>query len=288
MRDETASGRWWENYLVRYLMPSIAGVGIVSWLIAAGPKGLRAILFFGGSPQSLDAPTLTLLILYGNLFCYIASYPILCFHATRVLDFDQSFAWRPRANDSYIASAVFAVGTIASAVFLPSDTCVFVSVIFVLWYVSVQTVRIVDVLKPKEFGKTFGGMPTTPLYAYLYMLSRRRGYRDKKTLTKSIGNQEPASGQGAGSSEQSEVQQTWRREVVESYRHAREHGNSAFIFALELALAAVSYGIVRMPLLDGTKALAALAALFIVWSVPAVLVHLLGQYIERRYSRFEG
>ena len=49
MPEAGSSNRWWESYLVRYFMPSIAGVAIVCWLTSActnGPK-LKEILFFG-------------------------------------------------------------------------------------------------------------------------------------------------------------------------------------------------------------------------------------------------
>ena len=36
MRGYGGAKRWWEDYLVRYLMTSIAGVAIVIWLAARG------------------------------------------------------------------------------------------------------------------------------------------------------------------------------------------------------------------------------------------------------------
>jgi len=35
MSNENGTYRWWENYLVRYLMPSIAGAAIVNRFKAA-------------------------------------------------------------------------------------------------------------------------------------------------------------------------------------------------------------------------------------------------------------
>lgn len=90
MGDTTGSNRWWESYLVRYFMPSIAGVATVGWLSSIAGNELKNILFFGLLGTELSAPVLTLLVIYGNLFCYVASYPILGFHATRVIDHDDS------------------------------------------------------------------------------------------------------------------------------------------------------------------------------------------------------
>src|SRR5262245_43776134 len=86
--------RWWENYLVRYFMPSIAGIAIVSWLAATSEEGFKTTLMILAPLHSLDAPTLTLIVLYGNLFCYVASYPVLCFHVTRSIDLPRC-KWRP-------------------------------------------------------------------------------------------------------------------------------------------------------------------------------------------------
>src|SRR5688572_24961992 len=80
------TNRWWENYLVRYLMPSIAGVVIVSWLSDVAGRDFKELLWIPTQAADLNGVRLILLFLYGNLFCYIASYPILCFHATRVLE----------------------------------------------------------------------------------------------------------------------------------------------------------------------------------------------------------
>jgi len=32
MSNSSANTRWWENYLVRYFLPSVAGMFIVRWL----------------------------------------------------------------------------------------------------------------------------------------------------------------------------------------------------------------------------------------------------------------
>jgi len=90
MDKESGTNRWWENYLVRYLMPSIAGVAIVSWLCAQGGDDLRQKLYLPPHTSPLGTPSLTLLFLYGNLFCYVASYPVLVFHATRAIDLGDS------------------------------------------------------------------------------------------------------------------------------------------------------------------------------------------------------
>ena len=107
MSTENGAYRWWENYLVRYLMPSIAGAAIVSWLVASGHPDIKKLLLLELGSQELQAPTLVLLFLYGNLFCYISSYPILGFHITRVIDFEQG-VWHRKAWDGYLSTFALA------------------------------------------------------------------------------------------------------------------------------------------------------------------------------------
>lgn len=92
MRTQSETNRWWENYAVRYLMPSIAGVAIVRWLCSRAGPGLSSLLFV--QPYLLNAQSLILLFLYGNLFCYLASYPALAFHAVRVVHYGgDNYRW---------------------------------------------------------------------------------------------------------------------------------------------------------------------------------------------------
>lgn len=288
MAYETGSSRWWENYLVRYFMPSIAGMGIVAWLLAVGPSDLRSTLFFGAAPTSLDAPTLTLLILYGNLYCYIASYPVLCFHATRVTDFHQ-YRWLPRLSDGYVAAALFCVCISIFSFALTGTVRVVASFLCAAIFAFAQIARIKACLEQPSI-KGYQKRPSALIYAFLVTLSMRRGVVRRQTLTATTAapistdaDDEPDPTQTTYVEEESR----WQKEFIDSYRHMREHGNSGFIFVLEIGLAAACYGIVRLPGLDGTQALSLIGVLFAVWAVPAVFVHMLGQHLERRYSMFD-
>jgi hypothetical protein len=74
---------------------------------------------------------------------------------------------------------------------------------------------------------------------------------------------------------------------MDTYRHLREHGNSAFIFLLELALAALTYCVITVPGQSSAHQLGAVGLLFATWAIPSVFVHLLAQHLERRFSRYE-
>jgi hypothetical protein len=105
--SENSSSRWWEFYAVRYAMGTVLGA-LVFYFLCSTNSGWSALLFGGGSPPptavpeglhlvpiKLDKTQMTLLVTYGLVYCYIASAPILVFHATRfLLDYSvQRRAW---------------------------------------------------------------------------------------------------------------------------------------------------------------------------------------------------
>lgn len=269
--------RWWENYLVRYFMPSIAGVAIVSFLL---PKEVLSVILFNAT-NTLDTPKLTLLILYGNLFCYISSYPILCFHTTRQLDF-HGYRYKTSLLDGYVATLLFAVcaGLVASFTHAGLRAALLVALVFAFSILQLLRVR-------RSFTsmkiKGFGDRETTILYAYLVCLSKRRGNSTSVVKATTL---KPAKS-GDNQERATEKTSRWRSEFIESYRHTREHGNSGFIFFLEIALAAVCYGVVQY-YKDPHACLSALAVVFAIWSFPAISVHLMGQHLESRYSKFDA
>ena len=79
----------------------------------------------------------------------------------------------------------------------------------------------------------------------------------------------------------------WRQEYMDTYRHLREHGNSAFIFILEIALASLAFCMITKPGQLPVQQLGAIGTLFVVWALPSAFVHLLGQHLERRFSHFD-
>jgi hypothetical protein len=293
------AGRWWENYLVRYFMPSIAGTAIVAFLLAAVNPWLRHALFFGGDPHSLDTPTLTLLILYGNLFCYVASYPILSFHVTRVVDFE-NYTWKPGLSrrglisaiaDGYVATALVGLLVLLVARFVPGMWRVFFLLLFASGFSFCQFLRFGAALSSTGPVFEYPERSTSLLYAYLIDLAKKRAitYSSMAAPSSTVEpDDEPAATMGTDGKEGG-----WREEFTDSYRHMREHGNFAFIFLLELILASACYGIITAWPKDAktslypTMSLPWLVVLLAVWSAPAAAVHLLGQHVEHRFSRFD-
>lgn len=275
MSAEYTGNRWWENYLVRYLMPSIAGVAIVGWLCSYGGDGLREILLLPPSGKQLDATSLTLMFLYGNLFCYIASYPILVFHVTRVLDFPGGNWSAKFYRDGYIATITLTLA--AFTLFhlpIPEDLRFYLGFVLAVIVVIVQVTRLWIAISPRIIVDGLDG-DVSPTFGFTYALARRRGVTENLSSVQS------------DATIREDWRDDWRQDFIATYRHMREHGNSAFIFLLELALAALTYCVITKPGQSPQQQLGAIGALFAVWALPAVLVHLLGQHLERRFSRFD-
>lgn len=286
MSDASTSNRWWESYLVRYFMPSIAGIAIVGWLSSVGSCDLKNDLFFGLLGNELSAPTLTLLILYGNLFCYVASYPILGFHATRVIDHHNS-TWRPSIIDGYLLSLVVGLAALLIATLLPKDMKglgLVAAFVLVSLFSIAQLARLFMAMKRQRIK----GLKdeTSLVYGYIYTLAKRRGIAARSTSSRT--QQQPEEGDEFTLEEITEQKTThWQREVVDTYRHMREHGNSAFIFFLELVLASLCYLVLSVEGYSAQQQISLIGILFAVWALPAVAIHMLGQIIERRFSMFD-
>lgn len=144
-------------------------------------------------------------------------------------------------------------------------------------------------LSPRISVRGLSGTVNTA-FGFAYALARRRGIPEE---IKTTGSPTSAVGQSGlpdiddNDEVTTRVEIKWRPEFIATYRHLREHGNSAFIFLFELALAALVSCLVAKPRQSPAQQIGAIGALFALWSIPAVFVHLLGQHLERRFSRFD-
>jgi len=273
MPEDSPSNRWWENYLVRYFLPALAGMLIVSWL--QSNSGLRNYIpkLLPDNWKDFGTAHLALWLLLGSLYCYIASYPALVFHATRVLDFRDSFGrvakWPYWALNPYAWSTIFAI---LGAICICLDT-VPGAIASVALFAALQIARIFvasSIFGPFGLKETVGGKDGASIaYAYLRVLSERRAntIREKKdprrpntTITKD------------------------EKDIVDSYRHLREHGNTALIVLLEFSLCPMLYLILENQ--DGPLRKVLFVLVLTLWILPSVLIHFLAQHLERRFSWF--
>jgi len=283
MSAEYGSTRWWENYAVRYLMPSIAGMVIVNWLCKNGSADLRTLLSLPVAAERIDTASLTLLFLYGNLFCYIASYPVLVFHATRVLDFDHDLWPALPLSDGYLTTICVTAAAFLLAHFVSPDCRFCAALVLASIFTAFQLRRLWLAFYPRTTVEGCSGAVSRS-YGYSYALARRRGRakESETTVARSV---------SADFDDDENVSTTrriiWHKDYMDTYRHLREHGNSAFIFLLELSLAALVYSVISKSEKSATQQLGAVSVLLAIWAIPAVFVHLIGQHLERRFSHFD-
>lgn len=130
------------------------------------------------SGERLDAASLTLLFLYGNLFCYVASYPVLVFHVTRVIDFSDD-KWRAQPLDGYISTIVLTAFAFGVFHYAAPESRYWLAFLMVVGFVVIQLTRMGLVLfRSIQVRGTRGAV--SPAYGYAYALARRRGIPAKE------------------------------------------------------------------------------------------------------------
>lgn len=272
MNNESSATRWWENYLVRYFLPSVVGMVIIRWLDINAPNSISEYLpiFLLKDWKDFGVSHLVVWLLFGSLYCYISSYPILVFHATRVLDFKDrmgslSSVWLSPYFHTILYTALAYLAAWMNALWLAFAAVGIFS--------GIQLVRLYRAYARKELFGFNTGYEASVAYAYLNQLSKRRGVKVEKSQS------EDDDGNSA------EKTESRLADLAESYKHLREHGNTAFIFLLELALCPIVF--LGLNHQKGMVDFAYVVILVIIWIIPAALVHLLGQHLERRYSLFK-
>lgn len=271
MSNESAATRWWENYLVRYFLPSVAGMVILRWLDINVKDSIGNYLpvFLLKEWKDFGTAHLIIWLLFGSLYCYISSYPILVFHATRVIDFKDI---KGSITNVWLSPYVHAVIFAALAYIAAWRDFLWLAFVAVVIFSGLQLVRLYRVYARQELFGFSQGYEASVAYAYLNKLSKRRGVKEEKSTW------EDDEGNTAEKIDSRLV------DLAESYKHLREHGNTAFIFLLELALCPIFF--VALKHQENMVDFAYVAILLVIWIIPSALVHLLGQHLERRYSLF--
>ena len=264
-------------------MPSIAGVAIVLWLGDVADEKFQELLLLPPTSE-INTPKLILLFLYGNLFCYVASYPILTFHATRVLDFKNPTWSHSHLWNGYIVTAVLSVVVLLISLCLPNGWRYWGAFLLAFAFSFYQVVRIF-MSKTENDGSPFSLVQVvriflpesendgSPAYNYAFAMAKRR------SLIEEITSEVLTSDKRKNTK--------WREDLMETYRHMREHGNSGFIFLLELILAGLIYCILVKNAHSGFQQLSEVGILLVLWAFPAALVHMLAQHLERRFSHYD-
>lgn len=285
--SEKNENRWWENYLVRYLVPSIAGMFILIWLnnnsvesgiVEAGVikskmaevEVIKSEIEKTGileqyfpmlkltNGKDFNTASLTGWLLLGTLYCYIASYPILVFHAARVIFFDSRLTSKIK---SYISckSCILCIFLIEFIIFF--GPYYLNSNIFFL--ISLSLVIIFSIFQ----------------CYFLYKVSKKgRGYAYMVRLAKAKNGKTPNTVINAG----------YIKDITDSYKHLREHGNTALIILLEILLAFILYFSLRFERENKFMDFSIFSIILIIWVFPAALVYFYGHLSERKFSGFKN
>ena len=194
--------------------------------------------------------------------------------------------------DGYIVTITVFITTISCFHFLNGAYRFWLGFGLALLMVVVQIVRLCLVLFTRVRVRGLADRVSLA-YGFAYALAKRRDITEEtettKPLTNSQGNTIPLVDDDFDDADEVTTSRriAWRREFIDTYRHQREHGNSAFIFLLEIVLAALAYCVITKPGQTPSQQITAVGVLFAIWALPAVFVHLLGQHFERRFSQFD-
>lgn len=242
-----AKGRWWEDYLVRYLTPMLVGSGLLSvLLVVIGLNGNISALDTGtlwNSKKEANLAVIVAILVGGFAFAYLCSTPITVFHAGRMIrrgmNRHATAFWYSWIALSFIALAGLAIDAMAGIPFSRSheyrlNILLFIASMPACWLLAGQ-------------------------YDVIWRLKRDSGADQSEFLAFYARLAVARSGT------------VWASELRESYTHLREHANSVFICVAELS---VSAAIVLVWKAAGSANVFAILMLLslLVWLVPNVFL----------------
>lgn len=282
-RESPIQGRWWEGYLVRYLIGTPVGglcvLAISYKVLEAAPnyaiyhQNVTEALNQGG--VSISATTAIVFAVLALVYCYVASAPISIIHATRMFrQKDNWFNSLPRY--SYLLVFIVLVGLVAMLLVLDQRTgtpertrpvaylIVFVISLTALWTVFAQVLCIMRL--------HLDAHPESVIYRRLCLLVT-------KLRTEELPIEER--NQFVRFYTQLATEREGAAGLRESYTHLREHANSVFIAIFEISLAALIYFVLDRTPKDLVVRIVAVAAVFFVWLLPNVFLWSQANRLER-------
>lgn len=218
------------------------------------------IPFPEGNVNELTKPEgLSLLLGYGLAYCYLASAPILVFHSAR-------FSLRVSGIRFSEITVALLSGATCAAWATYADGSVRSEELRVLTAVAIAVLLFVILLQWLALIRTVSG--TDDMWKFYLGLDLRRRVKEN-------------------------------RELVDSYRHLREHGNAFFVVFLELVLGLGLYvankvsifhsAVAATPTIDDTPThLMQTLILVLLWIVPATYVWTIGCLLERKFGEDES
>ncbi|MDD5295472.1 MAG: hypothetical protein PHU46_01035 [Rhodocyclaceae bacterium] len=207
-------------------------------------------LLFGADTWKIDGTRLALFGAYGLAFCYISSAPVLVFHAGRFL-LQTKFDIH-----TTLFRLIMGLSLPVLLAMIAADHSGAMDIGARLFYAAAAFVFALIVWL-QLIVVALALWKSVELYDFYVRLD------DKRLNAKG--------------------------EIVESYRHLREHGNSFFIVFLEIVFALVLFAagnyefVVTGKEMPKATYVVPYVIILLVWTFPAVLVWFIGTVIERRF-----
>jgi hypothetical protein len=232
--------RWWDFYLIRYLMGTVLGA-IIFYLVLFEYRANELIL--GNGYEDILNTILSLkswysmvfLLVGGMIFSYFSSSPVLILHTLRLVMYKPSFAKRK------ITLSLWKI------TFLIIMTSIIVCISKMLFDI--------------HFGLMIVGfILLIPFLSLIYF------WASDSTL---IDNEEQFKLQNLAFN--LSKKRNDKNEYVQTYKHLREHGNAFFIVVLEIILG--------LSLFQAKQPVDVIVILS-VWVVPPVLIWFFANYLE--------
>lgn len=224
--------------------------GVVFFFLCFYNPELKPLLF-GADIGKLDGPRLWLFAAYGLAYCYIASAPILVLHTGRFL-LQLKSDTTDKAYQALMLTWLPLLLAMMAFNHTPSP-----DISSKLFFAS-STFLFVQVVYLSLVVVIFALWKSQDLYDFYVRLDVQRA--------------------------------NTRGELIDSYRHLREHGNSFFIVFLEIVFAIILYAagdaaqVIFGQQLNKSAYVLPYVLVLLLWTFPAVLVWFVGTVIERRFS----
>ena len=243
--DKTTNTRWWDYYVVRYLVGTVVGAAIVVFLNGYTLSPFANFFDLASEDTGEFGKLFANITLYSSVgfaFCYIASAPILTLHATRTyLQVSQlkkhRFTWLMGA----IAIVVSTIVVVCTSLCLNKTMLQYVQYWPIIFYIVVG------------------------IQVLLLTVMFWDRCREIKSFYRGLAHART----GANAFNTTKIS-----EYVESYRHLREHGNAFLIILFEFVLAYV--------LLNSSGEPIEVMLIVAVWIFPAGICWLIGTILEWR------
>lgn len=214
----TINSRWWETYLVRYVTGSVVGAVIVYVLL----KNIGIDLIANWS--EIQSTNMVVLGVLGFAYCYLASAPITLLHAVRAVYVGFGIFNLEKAEDETENAKLLTrlrrinwkyFGSLLLTILLFSG-------LGLATYPSMWTIF-------AAVGMTLFLFYALPLRMLLLTLSTEEWQRWYFRLAKCRAEDARE-----------------RKEIVESYRHLREHGNAFLIVIMEILLGVILFSVAKL------------------------------------------